>query len=427
MRLVHAADLHLDSPLRGLARLGDSDLADTLRGATRRACENLVDQTIAHQADALLLAGDVYDGDWRDYATGAFFVRQLARLDDAGIPVFLINGNHDAESEITRSLRLPSNTHRLSVDAPETVVLDDVGLAVHGQGFARRAVVENLVPAYPDRIQGLVNVGMLHTSVQGDDRHDTYAPCRPDDLSGCGYEYFALGHIHEQRVVCDGPHVAAFSGNLQGRHPQETGAKGALVVDVEPGERATLTPLTLDVARWELVVVDAAGCTDGDDVLDAVESALRERCVQAAPRAVVAQVTLTGSTRAAPALTDAEWLRSEIDLLAAKAGAVVEKIRNRTGPPADALIVDPELTDAVAAAASGLVDDPDRVRELAAGLEREIGRPLREAGLLDLRDPDRLAGLARQAEQQLLAQLAGTPESSGRGTGVGTESGEGGA
>jgi DNA repair exonuclease SbcCD nuclease subunit len=420
MRLVHAADLHLDSPLRGLARLGDSDLAETLRGATRRACENLVDETIAHGADALLLAGDVYDGDWRDYATGAFFVRQLARLDDAGVPVFLLNGNHDAESEITRSLRLPPNTHRLSVDAPETVVDDDLGLAVHGQGFARRAVVENLVPAYPDRIAGLVNVGMLHTSVQGDDRHDTYAPCRPDDLSGCGYEYFALGHIHEQRVVCDGPHVAAFSGNLQGRHPQETGPKGALVVDVAPGERARIAPLVLDVARWELVVVDTAACDDGDEVLDAVETALRERCVQAAPRAVVAQVTLSGSTRAAPALTDAEWLRSEIDLLAAKAGAVVEKIRNRTTPPADALSVDPELTDAVAAAASGLVGDPDRVRELAAGLEREIGRPLREAGLLDLRDPDRLASLARQAEQQLLAQLAGPAEG---GAGAGRDGG----
>lgn len=407
MRLVHAADLHLDSPLLGLARLGDSELADTLRAATRRACENLVDEVIAQEADALLLAGDVYDGNWRDYATGAFFVRQLSRLHDEGVPVFLINGNHDAESEITRSLRLPPNTRRLSVDAPETVVLDDLGLAVHGQGFARRAVLENLVPAYPDRIPGLVNAGMLHTSVQGDSRHDSYAPCRPEDLSGCGYEYFALGHIHEQRTVCDGPHVAAFSGNLQGRHPRETGAKGALVVDVEPGERARLTPLTLDVARWELVEVATEGCRDADEVLDAVEVAVRERCVQAAPRAVVVQVTLTGASAAAPGLVEAEWLRSEIELLAGKAGAVVEKVRNRTRPPADALSVDPELTGAVAAAASDLVGDPERVRELAAPLEREIGRRLREAGLLDLRDGDRLSALARQAEQQLLAQLAG--------------------
>ncbi|MET0190810.1 MAG: DNA repair exonuclease, partial [Pseudonocardia sediminis] len=248
---------------------------------------------------------------------------------------------------------------------------------------------------------------ILHTSVAGAEGHEPYAPCSLSDLTGHRYEYFALGHIHEQKIVCDGPHVAAFSGNLQGRHPKETGAKGALVVDVEPGEQARLSPLTLDVARWELVEVATDDCRDADEVLDAVEVAVRERCVQAAPRAVVVQVTLTGATAAAPALVEAEWLRSEIELLAGKAGAVVEKIRNRTRPPADALRVDPELTGAVAAAASGLVGDPDRVRELAAPLEREIGRRLREAGLLDLRDTDRLESLARQAEQQLLAQLAG--------------------
>lgn len=408
MRFVHAADLHLDSPLRGLSRLGDSGLATTLRAATRRACENLVDAVVDSRAEALVLPGDVYDGDWKDYATGAFFVRQLSRLHDEGIPVFLISGNHDAESEITRSLRLPPNTHRLSVDAPETVVDDDLGLAVHGQGFARRAVLENLVPAYPDRIPGLVNVGMLHTSVQGDDRHDTYAPCRPEDLSGCGYEYFALGHVHEQRAVCDGPHPAWFSGNLQGRHPQERGAKGALLVDAAPERWATVTPLVLDVARWELVEVDIAGLGGADEVYEAVESALRERCAAAAPRTVVAQVTLHGAGPAATDLTSAEGVRTELELLAERCGAVLEKVRNRTRPPAGALAVDPELTAAVSAAAAGLAADPDRIRELAAPLEREVGRRLREAGLLDLRDDERLAALARQAEQQLLARIAGS-------------------
>ncbi|MEV1290990.1 DNA repair exonuclease [Pseudonocardia sp. NPDC049635] len=407
MRLVHAADLHLDSPLRGLARLGDSELAGTLRAATRRACEILVDAAVDHRADALLLAGDVYDGDWKDYATGAFFVRQLSRLHDEGIPVFLINGNHDAESEITRSLRLPPNTRRLSVERPETVVLDDLGLAVHGQGFARRAVLENLVPAYPDRIPGLVNVGMLHTSVQGDDRHDTYAPCRPEDLSGCGYEYFALGHVHERRTVCDGAHKAAFSGNLQGRHPQERGPKGALLVDVDAGGVASVEPLVLDVARWELVEVDITGLAGADEVFDAAAAALRERCVQAAPRTVVAQVTLHGAGPAAAALTETERVRAELDLAAGQAGAVLEKIRNRTRPPSDALAVDPELTAAVSAAATGLAGDPERIRELAAPLDREVGRRLREAGLLDLRDDARLAELARHAEQQLLARMAG--------------------
>ncbi|MCU1628381.1 MAG: metallophosphoesterase [Pseudonocardia sp.] len=409
MRLVHAADLHLDSPLLGLSRLGDSELADTLRRATRRACENLVDLVVDDEADALLLAGDVYDGNWKDYATGQFFVRQMSRLHDEGVPVFLINGNHDAESEITRSLRLPPNVHRLSTERPETVTLDDLGLAVHGQGFAHRAVLENLVPAYPDAIPGLVNVGLLHTSVQGAEGHDSYAPCAPEDLATCGYEYFALGHVHDRRTVCDGRHVAAFSGNLQGRHPRETGAKGALVVDVETGGRAELRHTVCDVARWEHLRLDLGLARDMDEVLAVVDAALRTACVDAGSRPVVARVTLDGASPAAASLLDAEGLRAEIDLLAEKAGAAVEKVRNRTRPAADdgGRPVDPDLADAIAVAAAELVSDPERAAAFALPLEKEVGRRLRGAGLLDLRDADRLSGLARRAEQELLAHLAG--------------------
>jgi len=409
VRLVHAADLHLDSPLLGLSRLEDSDLAGTLRRATRRACENLVDLCVAERADALLLAGDVYDGNWRDYATGAFFVRQLARLHEEGVPVFLINGNHDAESEITRSLRLPPNVRRLATDRPETVVLDDVGLAVHGQGFATRAVLENLVPAYPDPIPGLVNAGLLHTSVTGAEGHDSYAPCTPEDLERCRYEYFALGHVHDRRVVNDGEFVAAFSGNLQGRHPREPGAKGATVVDVEPGGRAVLRHAVCDVARWTHVRLDVSACRDADEVLEALDSRLRDVGVEAGSRPVAARVTLSGATVAAPSLLDAEWLRAEIDVVAEKSGAVVETVRNRTRTPRAAVptaAVDEELAGAVAAAAARLVEDPGHIGELVAPLEREAGRRLRGAGL-DLRDPVGLSDLARRAAEELRARLAG--------------------
>ncbi|HVV18891.1 MAG TPA: DNA repair exonuclease, partial [Pseudonocardiaceae bacterium] len=255
MRLVHAADIHLDSPLRGLTRLADDDVADQVRQASRRALENLVRLTVEERADALVLAGDIYDGDWPDYATGRFFAQQMGFLHDHGIPVFMAAGNHDAESEISRALTLPPNVTVLSTDAPQTVERD--GFAVHGQGFPTRAVTENLVLAYPRRVPGLVNIGVLHTAVTGAEGHATYAPCSPDDLARTEYDYFALGHVHEHRVVNDGPRVAAFSGNLQGRHPRETGPKGALVVDVEPDEPAVLRHMPLDVARWADVDVDA--------------------------------------------------------------------------------------------------------------------------------------------------------------------------
>ncbi|MGH3613682.1 MAG: metallophosphoesterase family protein [Pseudonocardia sp.] len=408
MRLVHAADLHLDSPLRGLSRLGNCDLADTLRAASRRACENLTDHVVEIRADALLLAGDIYDGDWRDFQTGAFFVRQMERLHAEGIPVFMISGNHDAASEITRSLRLPPNVTVLSTAAPQTVIDDDLGLAVHGQGFATRSVPENLVRAYPGRVAGLVNVGLLHTSVQGAEGHDTYAPCSVEDLLACRYEYFALGHVHTRQVICDGEHIAAFSGNLQGRHPRESGPKGALVVEVEPGSRAEIRHEVLDVARWENVDVDVSGYRDLDDVLDGVDMALRGACVGAGSRALVARVTLAGESVAAGSLLDLDRVRTEIDLLAGKVGAAVEKVRITACAPEATGVVDADLVASVARAAAELVTHPGRVGELVAALDREVGRRLREAGLLDLRDETELSGLARRAEQELLAHLGGS-------------------
>ena len=66
----------------------------------RRALEGLVQSAITRQVAFVLLAGDIYDGDWRDYNTGLYFVSQMARLRDAGIPVFLVTGNHDAANRM---------------------------------------------------------------------------------------------------------------------------------------------------------------------------------------------------------------------------------------------------------------------------------------------------------------------------------------
>ncbi|THJ36332.1 metallophosphoesterase family protein, partial [Candidatus Frankia alpina] len=260
MRLVHAADVHLDSPLRGLSRLGDGALADLLRQATRRALENLTELTVAIGADGLLLAGDIYDGEWRDYGTGRFFVEQMGRLHDEQIPVFLVRGNHDAQSEIARSLSLPPNVTVFGADEAGTVVVDEIDLAVHGQSYATRDVETNLARAYPDAIGGMVNVGLLHTAVEGAEGHALYAPCTVDDLTRTGYDYFALGHVHTHRIFGDGERVAAFSGNLQGRHPRESGPKGALVVELEPGRAPVIRLEPCDVARWASLRIDVAAC-----------------------------------------------------------------------------------------------------------------------------------------------------------------------
>lgn len=406
MRVVHAADIHLDSPLRGLTRLGDKEIATQLRQASRHALRNLVRLVVDTRADALVLAGDIYDGDWADYATGRFFVEQMQVLDDEKVPVFLAAGNHDAESQITKTLTLPPNVSVLSTDHPETVIKEQLGLAVHGQGFPTRAVAENLVPAYPARRPGYVNVGILHTAVNGADGHANYAPCTPEDLVRTEYDYFALGHVHRHRIVNDGHRVAAFSGNLQGRHPRETGVKGALVVDVQPDERAEVRLEPLDVARWARIRVDVTDVRSVDDAMERADIELAGARVAAEDRLLVAQVVLAGRTPVAAALTDRVRLQEEMAQVAARRGVTLERVMSEATTHDARDVVDRELLSAVCRAGDALAADTPRLRELTRSLDSEIGRQLRAGNGLDLHDEAALRRLSRDAVAELTTILS---------------------
>ena len=175
MRFIHAADLHIDSPLRGLSRY-DGAPVDRLRNATRRALVQLVDLALDEQINFVLLAGDLYDCDWSDFHTGLFFREQMVRLARANIRVFIVQGNHDAQGVISRQLPLPENVTTFSSKKSETVRLDDLAVAIHGRSFPDREVPDVRVPLYPEPVHGLFNIGVLHTSLTGAVGHDTYAP-----------------------------------------------------------------------------------------------------------------------------------------------------------------------------------------------------------------------------------------------------------
>lgn len=293
VKFVHAADLHLDSPLRGLARYAGAPIEE-MRLASRRACENLVGLCIAERADLLLLAGDLYDGDWRDYSTGLYFSAQMSRLREAGVQVVVVRGNHDAASQITRHLRLPDNVFELSIDSPQTLSFDDLGIAVHGQSFATRAVTENLAQSYPDRISQLLNVGLLHTSVNGRAGHEPYAPCSLDELVNKGYDYWALGHVHAREVLSEGPWVV-FSGNLQARHAREIGEKGATLVSYEAGGITHVEHRALDVVRYATIRVDVRRASTFDAALECARDAFADLAANV-DRTTAVRVILTGES-----------------------------------------------------------------------------------------------------------------------------------
>ena len=293
MRFIHASDLHIDSPLRGLDRY-DGAPVERLRSATRSALERLVDRALAERVDFLLLAGDIYDRDWQDFHTGLFFRGQMVRLERAGIRCFIVQGNHDAQGVISRQLTLPSNVMVFSSRAAQTVKLDDLSVAIHGRSFPEREVNEDLVPSYPPPVPGFFNIGLLHTSLTGRAGHDTYAPTDLPTLVAKGYDYWALGHVHAREVLNERPRIV-FCGNLQGRHAKETGAKGCELVTVEAG-RVEAEFIALDVVRWSQLSVPLDGVDRLESLNEAFARALEPVLAGTADRLHAVRVTLTGST-----------------------------------------------------------------------------------------------------------------------------------
>ena len=293
MRFLHASDLHIDSPLRGLDRYEGAPVT-RLRTATRAALERLVDMAISVRIDFVLFAGDIYDRDWQDFHTGLFFREQMVRLGRADIRVFIMQGNHDAQGVITRQLPLPANVTVFSSRTAQTFRVDELSVAIHGRSFPERAVDEDLVPSYPAPVADFFNIGILHTSLNGRAGHDTYAPTDIATLVAKGYDYWALGHVHAREVVAEVPRIV-FPGNLQGRHANEIGAKGCELVTVEAG-RMEAEFVALDVVRWNQVVVPLDGLDRLEGLGDAFRKALEPALVGAADRLHAVRVTLTGST-----------------------------------------------------------------------------------------------------------------------------------
>lgn len=413
LKFIHTADIHLDSPLHRL-EVYEGAPVDAIREASRRALENLVDLALAESVPFVLIAGDLFDGDWQDYHTGLFFVAQMARLKTAGIAVFLISGNHDAAGRMTRRLPYPDNVHHFSHRAPVTRRLDPLKVAVHGQSFASTAVMDNLALGYPEPLPGYFNIGLLHTSLTGREGHARYAPCTLADLASRDYDYWALGHVHQFEVAERDPPVV-FSGCLQGRHVRETGAKGGVLVTVAAGSPPEVVHHALDVVRWSRLSVDLGGIRGEKAALDRVVTALAEALRSCDPRTLIARVSLTGATALHDELAgDLEYCRQAIRS-AAMAGlgerVWIEGVAVDTHPPPTAASRRPDPgplreLDQLAAAIQaddnlllGLGDD-------LAALFRKLPSDYRRGqAAIDPANPGHLRQIVRQARALLVRDL----------------------
>ena len=316
-KFLHAADLHLDSPLLGLA--GKSpEFAVRVEQASRAAFDNLIDLAIAEGCRFVVLAGDIFDGNLRHMPTGLFFLSRMRRLADAGIAVFLVAGNHDAENEFASKLTLSTNVWLFDRKAAETRRLDDVGAAIHGQSFRERAVTDNIARNYPRADEGYFNIGVLHTACAGSEgEHAVYAPCTLEQLVNHGYDYWALGHVHTRAVLSEHPHVV-YPGNLQGRHVRENGPKGATLVTVTDGRVESAEHRDLDVVRWASATVDIGDLAGRSAILERISTNLTIEGVLAGARPLALRLKLVGATSDHTALLlDRGGLRDDVEALCA--------------------------------------------------------------------------------------------------------------
>lgn len=316
-KFLHAADIHLDSPLRGLSQY-EGVPATLVRTATRHALDNLVSRAIEDGVAFVIIAGDLYDGEWDAFSTGLFFCAAMGRLQRAGVAVFIVLGNHDAESQLTRQLPLPDNVHVFSTRKPETFRHDATGVVLHGHSYKTREPDPDLALGYPAAVSGAFNIGVLHTALTGNrGPHASYAPCTPAQLAAKAYDYWALGHVHTFEMVETDPYIV-FPGNLQGRNIRETGPKGAVLVSVSDGRITEAEHVALDVVRWALVEVDLTGIE--------LEAAAHERirlglttalAAEADGRPLMVRVRLSGATPLHDGLVDQRGaLREEVRAIA---------------------------------------------------------------------------------------------------------------
>lgn len=404
-RFVHTADLHLDSALRSLA-LRDPGLSALIGTATRAALVGIVDLCLAEAVDALLIAGDLYDGSQTSMKTARFLAAQMDRLAGAGIPAFIIRGNHDALARITRELVLPPSVRVFGPKA-ETLILsrpDAPDVAIHGISFRDPLAPDSLLPRFAPPLPGKLNIGMLHSSLNGAAGHDPYAPCALSDLVATGYDYWALGHVHI-RAAYPGRTTVVMPGMPQGRDIGEAGPKTVTLVTLADDGTCALAEHAVATAQFDRVAVPLQGLTDWRDLVATLGAALRTARRNSTIPHLVLRPCLTGASPLAWQISrDLDLLTEQARAIAAELGSLwIDKLENLT-VPGQGLDLSGPLA-ALHSLIAPLADDPGLIHagaDAAETLAKFLPRELRN---LFGADADTSAALIRQLQSDGMAEI----------------------
>jgi DNA repair protein SbcD/Mre11 len=305
-KFLHASDIHLGFPLgalEGCARLDQSQRTELIQ-LMQTSFDNLISLAVEEKVLFVVLAGDIYDGLQRQEALQGLFRRGLETLNDAGIPVYMVHGNHDPlTAELKWRRPLPPNVHTFAPDDPHEFLASsspEGQVWVAGVSFGSARVPQNLAAKFVElpTEHARWRVGVLHTSLGGNSAHETYAPCSVDDLRAAPVGYWALGHIHlrsDDNSLGKG-RWWAYSGNLQGKSfkPSECHPKGALLVEVTADGFGKPEFRELDTVRFANIEVPVDDVDSIDECLPLVATAINDARVANEGVRLVVRMELTG-------------------------------------------------------------------------------------------------------------------------------------
>ena len=413
MKFIHCADIHLDTPLQGLAQYPGAPVNE-IRNATRRAFERVLSAAISQKADFVIVAGDLYDTGLKSFESALFFNKQMARLKDAGIGVYLIYGNHDAASKLIKQIRPPSNVHVFRTSEAQTFLDDGLRVAIHGQSFATPEITEDLAAKYPPPMPGFFNIGVLHTNLAGISEHANYAPCSLEALKNKGYQYWALGHVHNRQTLCTNPYII-YPGNIQGRHGKEQGEKSCELVTVSDAGAISIETISTSVVPWFQADIDASGCQTAEDVYEKLRLGLEAMLSQSRERVTALRVRISGTTDAHGELSrDLEQARHEAISIATECGKGlfwVERVEVSTSPRLnhDELLKRDDPIGEVVRIIASLRQDPAALAgwSAIAELQKKLPDELLNGPEAVKLDVAVLSAAIEEAEGVLLSRLSG--------------------
>ena len=297
-RFIHCSDLHIDSPFKGFSAIHPG-WAERLRDAPLQSFLNIVDLAVREQVDAVIIAGDVFDGEDKSLQAQFKFRRGLQTLSEHRIPSFIAHGNHDPLNSWSTTLKWPEGVTVFPGSGVHSVPVVKEGQTlahIYGTSFPERDVFDNLAQQFERQQDSGFAVAVLHANVGGHPDHDPYAPCAVDDLVARGMDYWALGHIHTRAVVREGHPAIVYCGNSQGRHFKESGPRGCCLVTLNEGASPDVRFLATDTLRFVESAADLSSCATLDAVVEEIVRQCQTLLDQAEGRSLVVRQTLTGRT-----------------------------------------------------------------------------------------------------------------------------------